>query len=103
MERWTGCDGNPNGWCDGLTCRWREGEGYNACLPNLNPTPAPVPAPPTKTPTYAPTVPLEPTISPTPTPESALLSTDKAMDAWAVFQGLERQPMHPLLCLYLAM
>mmetsp|Transcript_38286 Transcript_38286/g.42915 ORF Transcript_38286/g.42915 Transcript_38286/m.42915 type:complete len:288 (-) Transcript_38286:240-1103(-) len=89
MERWTGCDGNPNGCCDGLTCRWRDGEGYNACLPNLNPTPAPVPAPPTKTPTYAPTVPIEPTISPAPTPESSLLSTDKAMDAWTVFQGLD--------------
>jgi len=89
MERWSDCDGNPNGCCDGLTCRWRDGEGYNACLPNLNPTPAPVPAPPTKTPTYAPTVPIEPTISPAPTPESSLLSTDKAMDAWAVFQGLD--------------
>merc|ERR1712085_193669 len=89
MERWSDCDGNPNGCCDGLTCRWRDGEGYNACLPNLNPTPAPVPAPPTRTPTYAPTVPIEPTISPAPTPESSLLSTDKAMDAWAVFQGLD--------------
>eukprot|EP00751_Fragilariopsis_kerguelensis_P049350 CAMPEP_0171042718 /NCGR_PEP_ID=MMETSP0736-20130129/46518_1 /TAXON_ID=186038 /ORGANISM="Fragilariopsis kerguelensis, Strain L26-C5" /LENGTH=663 /DNA_ID=CAMNT_0011491445 /DNA_START=22 /DNA_END=2012 /DNA_ORIENTATION=+ len=89
MERWSDCEGNPNGCCDGLTCRWRDGEGYNACLPNLNPTPAPVPAPPTKTPTYAPTVPIEPTISPAPTPESSLLSTDKAMDAWAVFQGLD--------------
>eukprot|EP00751_Fragilariopsis_kerguelensis_P033136 CAMPEP_0170972222 /NCGR_PEP_ID=MMETSP0735-20130129/45900_1 /TAXON_ID=186038 /ORGANISM="Fragilariopsis kerguelensis, Strain L26-C5" /LENGTH=887 /DNA_ID=CAMNT_0011392751 /DNA_START=66 /DNA_END=2729 /DNA_ORIENTATION=+ len=89
MERWTGCDGNPNGCCDGLTCRWRDGEGYNACLPNLNPTPSPVPAPPTRTPTYAPTVPVEPTISPAPTPESSLLSTDKAMDAWAVFEGLD--------------
>merc|ERR1712085_62175 len=89
MERWSDCDGNPNGCCDGLTCRWRDGEGYNACLPNLNPTPAPVPAPPTRTPTYAPTVPIEPTISPAPTPESSLLSTDKAMDAWTVFEGLD--------------
>jgi len=88
-ERWGGCDGNPNGCCDGLTCQWRDGYGYNACLPNLNPTPAPVPAPPTKTPTYAPTIAPVPTISPAPTPEASLLSTDKAMNAWDVFLGLD--------------
>jgi expansin (peptidoglycan-binding protein) len=93
VERWGGCDNNSNnnGCCDGLTCRWRDGYGYNGCLPNLNidPTLAPIPAPPTTTPTHAPTLPKLTTISPAPTPESTLLSTDKAMDAWEVYLGLE--------------
>jgi len=34
MERWVGCDGNPNGCCDGLICQLKD--GWNACQPNLN-------------------------------------------------------------------
>merc|ERR1719464_1586110 len=89
QQRWDGCDGNPNGCCNGLTCQWRTGFGYNACLPNLDPTPTPVPAPPTKTPTVAPTLPPVPTISPAPTSKASLLSTDKALNAWEVFLGLD--------------
>merc|ERR1711959_801068 len=88
-ERWSGCDGDPNRCCNGLTCRWREGHNYMACLPNLNPTNAPVAPPPTFAPTNEPTAPPQPTVSPAPTPESSLLSTDKAMNAWKVFQGLD--------------
>ena len=60
-----------------------------ACLPNLNPTNAPVAPPPTPAPTNEPTLPPQPTISPAPTPESSLLSTDKAMNAWDVYLGLD--------------
>ena len=93
VGRWGGCDDtfNNNGCCDGLTCRWRDGYGYNGCLPNLNisPTPAPIPIPSTPSPTYAPTPPKLPTVSPAPTPETSLLSTDKAMNAWDVYLGLD--------------
>jgi len=92
VQRWAVCESNSNNaCCDGLTCRWRDGYGYDACLPNLNinPTAAPVPVPPTSPPTYAPTQPKLPTVSPVPTPESALLSTDKAMNAWDVYLGLD--------------
>merc|ERR1712232_1433856 len=73
-----------------MGCRMRgNGHNYMACLPNLNPTNAPVAPPPTPAPTNEPTVPPQPTVSPAPTPESSLLSTDKAMNAWKVFQGLD--------------
>lgn len=92
-ERWAGCDGNNdtnhNGCCSGLTCQWRSGYNYMACLPNLDPTAAPVPPPPTYPPTNTPTVPIEPTISPAPTPKSSLLNTDYAMNAWDVYLGLD--------------
>ena len=90
-QRWDGCDGNPNGCCDELTCQLRTGSdgGYNACLPNIDPTPALVPAPSTKSPTNAPTLPPVPTISPAPTLKVSLLRTDKAMNAWDVFLGLD--------------
>jgi hypothetical protein len=44
---------------------------------------------PTKAPTTSPTIAPVPTISPAPTQELKLLSTDKAMNAWDVFQGLD--------------
>jgi len=56
-QRWKGCnesnDDNHNGCCEGLTCEWREGHDYMACLPGdgnptppqPNPTTAPVPQP----------------------------------------------------------
>jgi len=90
-KRWDGCDGGGGGGggnpcCDGLSCQWRSGHGYNACLPNLDPTFAPVP---TKAPTNEPTIATVPTISPAPTPETKLLRTDKAMNAWDTFLGLD--------------
>jgi len=34
MKRWDWCDIDaPNRCCEGLECRFRDGEGYNACLP----------------------------------------------------------------------
>lgn len=92
-ERWTGCDDNNdtghNGCCSGLSCQWRSESNYFACLPNLDPTSAPVPPPPTDAPTNSPTVPIEPTISPAPTAEPSLLRTDKAMNTWDIYLGLD--------------
>jgi len=56
-ERWSGCDEN-NGCCDGLTCRWRDGFDYMACLPgDGNPTPTPPQPNPTNAPQSTPEAP----------------------------------------------
>lgn len=92
-ERWSGCS-QDSGCCNGLTCQWRDGYGYFACLPGgngtpqSNPTNLPQPSP-VAQPTTSPVV--QPTPAPAPTtPFSGdLLSTDKAMNAWEVYQGLD--------------
>ena len=56
--------------------------------PVTTPSESPVSQPVT-TPTNPPVEPLTPTVSPAPTPESSLLSTDKAMNAWDVYLGLD--------------
>jgi len=53
-ERWSGCDSNNvnNGCCDGLSCQWRDGYNYNACLPQptIVTTPSPTVSPTTAAP-----------------------------------------------------
>ena len=94
--RWSGCDQDNSGCCDGLTCQWRDGYNYFACLPGGDGTPTspnppqPNPTnPPVAQPTTAPVV--QPTTAPAPTTpfSGTLLSTDKAMNAWEVYQGLD--------------
>lgn len=58
-ERWVGCgqdnDNNHSGCCNGLTCQWRDGHDYFACLPgDGTPTPPNPTNPPQSSPTNAP-------------------------------------------------
>ena len=92
-ERWKGCgqnnDDSHSGCCPGLSCQW-EG-AYMACLPGPSePTDAPVPVP-TLAPVVVPTQAPVPTPAPVPTEPffGELLHTDKALNAWEVFQGLD--------------
>ena len=60
-ERWSGCgqdnDNNHSGCCDGLTCQWRDGHDYFACLPGGDGTPTPPQPSPTKPPQSSPVAP----------------------------------------------
>ena len=73
-ERWKGCgqnnDDGHSGCCDGLTCKWRTGENYFACLPgdsNPNPIPNPTRQPvsnPVSNPTRPPQSPVQQPVQP---------------------------------------
>lgn len=59
-ERWGGCgesnDSGHSGCCGGLTCQWRDGYDYFACLPGEgNPNPPPPQSNPTDPPVDSPT------------------------------------------------
>jgi len=80
-ERWTGCnesnDSGHNGCCDGLTCQWRDGYNYMACLPgDGNPTPTPPQPNPTNAPQPTPT--FSPVSEPTGSGGGGDLTTGKA-------------------------
>jgi len=86
-ERWSGCEENNDtshtSCCPGMTCQEREGYGYMACLPGGSfPEPTPVSVP---TPIAVPT----PVNEPTPPFSGELVTTDKGMNAWEVFEGVD--------------
>ncbi len=60
-ERWSGCgqdnDNNHSGCCNGLTCQWRDGHDYFACLPGGDGTPTPPQPSPTNPPQSSPVAP----------------------------------------------